>query len=138
MVESILGLGDAWVGSVSGKVCWELQNRHRKLQNFTKICKCFIGIYKFRWNLLWFGQIRLNPTRLGQDLVGFGWDLARSCRIWPNFVYSFIWVGSGGLSFGEGNAPLDLPVLILEKGDPLPTYGSFSLGWNWVDVRRFS
>ena len=40
----------------------------------------------FRWNLLWFSQIRLNPTKLGQDLVGFGRDLTRSSLILPNVV----------------------------------------------------
>ena len=47
LVESISSLGGARVGLVNGKARWELQNHHRKVQNFTKIGKYFVGICKF-------------------------------------------------------------------------------------------
>ena len=68
--------------SVSSKLC-------QKLQIVTVNCKTSLefSIFSpesanFCWNLLWFGQIWLNPTRYGQDLTKFG-------LILPDFAYSF-------------------------------------------------
>ena len=133
-IESILGLGDAWVNSVSGKVRQKLQNRRRKLQNFSKIYKCLVGIYKIS---LKFAVIQPDQAKSHQIWSRSRQIWSRSCQIQLDLPEFRIQLQSGGLSFGEGNLPLNPPVLVLENRDPPPTYRSFGSGWNWVGVRWF-